>query len=85
MTCIGVRCAIIELFVAEEAAPTPSAITLLHETEERNKTPDVVAISENVLITKFFFDFNYPWSFAVAVFAARIWMTLEMFREKKTC
>lgn len=33
--------------------------------------------SENCFDNTNFFDFNYPWSFAVSIFAARIWMTLE--------
>lgn len=39
--------------------------------------------SENVLITKFFVTFNYPWTSAVSVFASRIAVTLKA--HKKTC
>lgn len=76
MTCIGIGCAIVELLVAEKAAPASDAITLLDESPRMKKQNSRCCHREKNSL--FFRDFNYPWSFAVAVFAARIRMALEM-------
>lgn len=45
MTCIRIGCAIVELLVAEKAAPASAAITLLDGHREwKSKTADVVIV-----------------------------------------
>lgn len=45
MTRIGIRCAVVELLVAEEATPAPDAIALLDgQREQKSETTDVVIV-----------------------------------------